>query len=80
MAGSEEPRTLLEALVREQHLSWEEAATLVVKTARKHEGVSISLSGRHLGRLARNERSGTGPILLHAGPFSTLSTGQLMNY
>jgi hypothetical protein len=33
----------------------------VVKTARKHEGVSISLSGRHLGRLARNERFGNWP-------------------
>src|SRR3954463_3911014 len=61
MAGSGEPRTLLEALVREQHLSWEEAANLVAKTARKHEGISISISGRHLGRLARNERSGNRP-------------------
>jgi hypothetical protein len=61
MARSGEPRTLLEALVREQHLSWEEAANLVVKTARKHEGISIPLSGRHLGRLARNERSGNRP-------------------
>lgn len=55
------PRTLLEALVRERQLSWDEAAKLVVKTAREHEGLSISLSGRHLGRLARNERSGNRP-------------------
>lgn len=56
-----EPRTLLEALVRQRQLSWDEAADLIVKTARNQEGISISLSGRHLGRLARNERSGNRP-------------------
>ncbi|MCA1702854.1 MAG: XRE family transcriptional regulator [Actinobacteria bacterium] len=61
MAEPGEPRTLLGALVRQRQLSWDEAADLVVKTARKHEGISISLSGRHLGRLARSERSGTRP-------------------
>lgn len=61
MAELGEPRTLLEALVRERQLSWDEAAKLVVKTAREHEGLSVSLSGRHLGRLARNERVGNRP-------------------
>jgi hypothetical protein len=55
------PRTLLEALVRLRQLSWDEAADLVVRTAKKHEDLGISLSGRHLGRLARGERSGNRP-------------------
>lgn len=61
MAEPGEPRTLLEAIVRQRQLSWDEAADLVVKTARQHETISISLSGRHLGRLARNERSRNRP-------------------
>ncbi|MBV9142493.1 MAG: hypothetical protein JO115_16550 [Pseudonocardiales bacterium] len=61
MAELGQPRTLLEALVRERQLSWDEAADLVVRTARKQEDISVSLSGRHLGRLARNERSGAWP-------------------
>lgn len=56
-----EPRTLLEAIIRQRQLSWDEAATLVLTTAKQHEDVAISLSGRHLGRLARNERSGNRP-------------------
>jgi hypothetical protein len=52
---------LLEALIRQRQLSWDEAADLVVKTARKHEDIGVSLSGRHLGRLARGERSGIRP-------------------
>ncbi|MGH3899539.1 MAG: hypothetical protein ACRDTA_15115 [Pseudonocardiaceae bacterium] len=61
MAEPGRPRTLLEALVRQRQLSWDEAADFVVKTARKHEDIGISLSGRHLGRLARGERSGNRP-------------------
>jgi hypothetical protein len=61
MAEPGEPRTLLGALVRQRQLSWDEAAELVVRTAREQEGISISLSGRHLGRLARSERSGNRP-------------------
>ncbi len=61
MAEPGEPRTLLEAMVRQRQLSWDEAADLIMKTARKHEGITISLSGRHLGRLARGERSGNRP-------------------
>ncbi len=49
MAEPGEPQTLLGALVRQRQLSWDEAADLVVKTAREQEGISISLSGRHLG-------------------------------
>ncbi|MGH8571612.1 MAG: XRE family transcriptional regulator, partial [Gammaproteobacteria bacterium] len=61
MSEPVEPRTLLEAVVRQRQLSWDEAADLVVKTARQHEDLSLSLSGRHLGRLARGERSGSRP-------------------
>lgn len=61
MAEPVEPRTLLEAMVRQRQLTWDEAADLVVKTAKQHENVSLSLSGRHLGRLARSERSGNRP-------------------
>jgi len=61
MADLIEPRTLLEAMVRQRQLSWDEAADLVVKTAKQHEKASITLSGRHLGRLARNERTGNRP-------------------
>lgn len=61
MAAPGEPRTLLEALIRQRQLSWDEAADLVAKTAREHEDTCISLSGRHLGRLARSERSGNRP-------------------
>ncbi len=32
-----------------------------MKTASKHEGTAISLTGRHLGRLVRGERSGNRP-------------------
>lgn len=56
-----EPRTLLEAMVRQRQLSWDEAADLVVKAATPHEDISPSLSGRHLGRLARGERAGNRP-------------------
>lgn len=55
MAASDEPRTLLEALIRQRQLTWEEAAELVRNTAQAEEGRSISLSGRHMGRLARRE-------------------------
>ena len=61
MANLGAPRTLLEAIVRQRQLSWDEAADMVVKTARQHEDISLSLSGRHLGRLARNERGGSWP-------------------
>ncbi|HEX2288929.1 MAG TPA: hypothetical protein VHH53_01710 [Pseudonocardiaceae bacterium] len=61
MAEPAEPRTLLEALVRQRQLSWDEAADLVVRTAKKHEDIGVSLSGRHLGRLARGERSSNRP-------------------
>lgn len=61
MAEPVEPRTLLEAMVRQRQLTWDEAADLVVKTAKQHENASISLSGRHLGRLARSERAGNRP-------------------
>ncbi|MGH8966157.1 MAG: hypothetical protein ACRDXB_12630 [Actinomycetes bacterium] len=61
MAELPAPRTLLEALIRQRQLSWDEAADLVVRTAKDHEHIRISLSGRHLGRLARGERAGNRP-------------------
>ena len=50
------PRTLLEALVRQRSLSWDEAAVAVGDAAREHGERSLSLSSRHLARLARRER------------------------
>jgi hypothetical protein len=52
------PRTLLEALVRQRQLSWEEAARAVSDAAREHGEGALSLSSRHLARLARREREG----------------------
>ena len=52
------PRTLLEALVRQRNLSWDEAAGAVADAAREHGERSLSLSSRHLARLARREREG----------------------
>lgn len=51
-----EPRTLLEALIRQQQLTWDEAARKVQEAAKAHEHRNISLTGRHLARLARRER------------------------
>lgn len=50
------PRTLLEALIRQQQLTWDEAARKVEQAAKEHERRSVSLTGRHLARLARRER------------------------
>lgn len=55
--GQEQPRTLLEALIRQQQLTWDEAARKVQVAAKTHDQRSISLTGRHLARLARRERS-----------------------
>ena len=55
----QEPRTLLEALVRQRQLSWEEAARAVSDAAREHGRARLSLSSRHLARLARRERTAT---------------------
>ena len=56
MTESGEPRTLLEALIRQRQLTWDEAARVVQDAATGHERRSISLTGRHLARLARRER------------------------
>jgi hypothetical protein len=53
-----EPHTLLEALVRQRQLSWDEAARAVCEAAREHGERTLSLSSRHLARLARHEREG----------------------
>src|ERR671915_253214 len=52
------PRTLLEALVRQRQLSWEEAARAISEAARKEGQGNLSLSSRHLARLARREKDG----------------------
>lgn len=52
----EVPRTLLEALVRQRQLTWAEAAREVGEVASAHERRSISLTPRHLARLARREK------------------------
>jgi hypothetical protein len=52
------PRTLLEALVRQRRLSWDEAAAAVSKAAGERGERGLSLSSRHLARLARREREG----------------------
>jgi hypothetical protein len=52
----EDPRTLLEALVRQQNLTWDEAARKAQDAAQAHDGRSISLTGQHLGRLARRQQ------------------------
>ena len=51
-----EPRTLLEAIVRQRQLSWDEAAKVVAHAARQKGERPLTLSSRHLGRLARRER------------------------
>jgi hypothetical protein len=55
--GHQQPRTLLEALIRQQQLTWDEAARKVQQAAKDSEHRSISLTGRHLARLARRERA-----------------------
>lgn len=51
------PRTLLEALVRQRQLSWDEAARAVSAAAVERGERGLSLSSRHLARLARRERA-----------------------
>lgn len=57
MTAGSGPRTLLEALIRQQQLTWAEAARIVQQAAQKHEQRTISISARHLDRLARRERT-----------------------
>lgn len=57
MAEAQEPRTLLEALIRHQQLTWDEAARKTREAIAEREGRAISLTGRHLARLARRERT-----------------------
>ncbi len=61
MEESVAPRTLLEAIIRQRQVSLQEAADLVAETTRAHEKAVVSISRRHLGRLARGERAGTWP-------------------
>lgn len=70
------PRTLLEAVVRQRQLSWDEAADLVVKTARQHEDVSL---GIWAALPVVNDR-GAAPTRLPAGRCSTRSANRLISY
>lgn len=56
MTESGEPRTLLEALIRQRQLTWDEAARIVTDAAKERERRPMSMTGRHLARLARRER------------------------
>lgn len=56
-----EPATLLQALVQQGHLSWDEAARRVSTALFERENERISLTGRHLGRIARLERGNSRP-------------------
>jgi len=57
----DQPATLLHALVQRGHLSWEEAASRTVAAILERENERISLTGRHLGRIARRERDNSRP-------------------
>ena len=63
MAGrsTEEPRTVLEQLLREQDRTYEEIVQLFEMTAFQL-GEKCTITVRHLRRLARGERSGTTPV------------------
>lgn len=61
MQEAEEPRTLLHAMIRQHRLTWAEAAQRVENAARERENRSISISARHIGRLARREGGPTTP-------------------
>lgn len=58
---SEQPATQLHALVQTSNLTWDEAARRAVDALAENEGENISLTGRHLARLARLERPGHRP-------------------
>src|SRR5690606_5196600 len=53
------PRTVLEHMLRQRDLTYEEAAARFVDLARSINE-QATISPRHLGRLARGERSGAG--------------------
>jgi tetratricopeptide (TPR) repeat protein len=61
--SQEPPRTLLEALIRQQHLTWAEAARKIRDASAEYEGRdAVELTGRHVARLAKREREGGTPL------------------
>ena len=63
MAGrsSQDPRTVLEQLLREQDRTYDEIVKDFEKLARKLDERGVSITARHLRRLASGERVGTTP-------------------
>lgn len=61
MVMTGEPATLLQALVQQGNLSWDEAARRVTSALFEREHERISLTGRHIGRMARLERGNSRP-------------------
>lgn len=61
MPGDDTPVTLLHALKQRQHLTWEELAQKVRDAAQQEEGVTISLTYRHIRRLALRENGSVTP-------------------
>lgn len=61
MANEEPPRTLLAQLIRAQQLTLAEAARRVEQVSAEREGRGVTVTGRHLGRLARAERLDAAP-------------------
>lgn len=58
---AERPATVLQALVQQSNLTWNEAARRVVDALNAAEKANVSLTGRHLARIARDERPGHRP-------------------
>jgi tetratricopeptide (TPR) repeat protein len=63
MAGreSQQPRTLLEFLLQQRDLTYEEVAEEFANAARRLDERGVTISTRHLRRLASGERMGTNP-------------------
>jgi hypothetical protein len=63
MAGrdSSEPRTVLEYLLRQQDRTYEEVVREFIKIGRQLDERGVSITSRHLRRLASGERLGTTP-------------------
>jgi hypothetical protein len=61
MTGRRAPRTVFEGLLRQQDRTYEEIARDFERAARKLGEHGVSISPRHLRRLASGERTGTTP-------------------
>ena len=63
MAGreSQQPRTVLELLLQQRDLTYEEVVQEFANVARRLDERGVTISARHLRRLASGERAGTTP-------------------